>query len=675
MFAIIGIESGDLMTLQELPKVGPKTVEYLKKLGINTMEDLVTYYPYRYEFMKISNLNNVSDGEKVILNGVIESNVQITYFKKRMNRLNFRFQTQNRLLYVTIFNRHFLKPHLVLGKEITVIGKLDVKHNQIVASDILLTPLEKEETLGIYHTTDGIKTRQLKTFIDEALKQNLVLDDYIPASIRAHYGFIDKQEAIYELHHPTHKNKLKQALLRTKYEELFVYMLKMNVLKAHKHHEKGIARSFDDKAIQKFIDNLPFSLTKDQLHAIGVIQQDLEKPYVMNRLLQGDVGSGKTVVSMVAMYINYLSGYQSALMAPTEILALQHYENIKDFMKDESIRVALLTGSMKKSEKQKIYQALEDGTIDIIVGTHALISDGVTMKNLGLVITDEQHRFGVGQRSKLKEKGQSPDILYMSATPIPRTYALTIYGDMDVSSIHTMPQGRLPVLTCIKKKSEMKDVLTMVYEELKKGHQAYVVAPLIEDGEGSNLENVEVLEKNFNKAFGKVFRIASLHGKMKDEEKERIMNDFKDNKIQILISTTVIEVGVDVKNATMMVIFDAYRFGLSQLHQLRGRVGRNQEQSYCILISDLEVERLNVLTKTTDGFKVSEEDFKLRGSGDLFGLRQSGDLTFKVANIKQDFNILLRAKEDSSDYLKSDDFKQYADTHIHSLVDSIYHLD
>ena len=311
----------------------------------------------------------------------------------------------------------------------------------------------------------------------------------------------------------------------------------------------------------------------------------------------------------------------------------------------------------------------------MVIGTHALISEAVSIPKLGLVITDEQHRFGVDQRSKLKNKGQMPDILYMSATPIPRTYALMIYGDMDVSSIHTMPSGRLPVKTYMKKKSEMKDVLTMVYEELKKGHQAYVVAPLIEDSEESTLENVEVLEKNFNKAFGKVFRIASLHGKMKEEEKDQIMNDFKENKIQILISTTVIEVGVDVKNATMMVIFDAYRFGLSQLHQLRGRVGRNQEQSYCILISDLEKERLRVLTQTTDGFKVSEEDFKLRGSGDLFGSRQSGDLSFKVANLKQDFSLLLKAKEDSSDYIHSDDFKNQKDPHLNQLVHEIYHLD
>ncbi len=663
------------MTLQQLPKVGPKTLSYLQKLGIRTIEDLITYYPFRYEHLKITPLNQVQDGDSVTLNGVIESNVQITYFKRRMNRLHFRVQSQHRFLSVTIFNRHFLKPHLTIGKEITIIGKWDAKHDQVIASDLLLTPLEKEETRGIYHTTDGLRVKQLQTLIDEALSYPISVVDNIPSSIASRYGFMDKQEAIRELHHPTHTQRLKQALLRAKYEELFVYMLKMNVLKEHKHQEEGISREIDDDLIESFIKKLPFHLTKDQNHAVNVIQKDLERTYPMNRLLQGDVGSGKTVVAVISMYMNYLSGYQSALMAPTEILATQHYENIKQFMEPYSIKVALLTGHLKKREKEAIYQGLEDGTIDMVIGTHALISEAVSIPKLGLVITDEQHRFGVDQRSKLKNKGQMPDILYMSATPIPRTYALTIYGDMDVSSIHTMPSGRLPVKTYMKKKSEMKDVLTMVYEELKKGHQAYVVAPLIEDSEESTLENVEVLEKNFNKAFGKVFRIASLHGKMKEEEKDQIMNDFKENKIQILISTTVIEVGVDVKNATMMVIFDAYRFGLSQLHQLRGRVGRNQEQSYCILISDLEKERLRVLTQTTDGFKVSEEDFKLRGSGDLFGSRQSGDLSFKVANLKQDFSLLLKAKEDSSDYLHSDDFKNQKDPHLNQLVHEIYHLD
>ena len=343
-------------------------------------------------------------------------------------------------------------------------------------------------------------------------------------------------------------------------------------------------------------------------------------------------------------------------MAPTEILAIQHYNNLTNLFKNTNIKVELLTGKLKLSEKKKIYKRLIDNEIDILIGTHALFSEDVIYNNLGLVITDEQHRFGVNQRSSLKNKGITPDILYLSATPIPRTYAISLYGDMDLSSIHTMPSGRKDIITILKKDEEIKDVLDLMYQELKKKHQIYVVAPLIEESENSDMENVYVLKEKMDKAFGKICKTAILHGKMSAKEKDEVMNQYKNNEISILISTTVIEVGVDVKNATMMVIFDSYRFGLSQLHQLRGRVGRNDLQSYCVLISSKETERLNILTKTNDGFKVSEEDFKLRGSGDLFGTRQSGDMHFNLADIKQDFNILLRAKEDSAEILNSQEF-------------------
>ncbi|MBR2891510.1 MAG: ATP-dependent DNA helicase RecG, partial [Bacilli bacterium] len=400
-------------------------------------------------------------------------------------------------------------------------------------------------------------------------------------------------------------------------------------------------------------DKIPFKLTNDQELAIEDILKDLESSSRMNRLLQGDVGSGKTVVAFVAMYANYLCGYQSSLMAPTEILATQHYNNLIKFFKDKKIKVALLTGSTSKKEKNEIYEGLENGSIHMVIGTHALIQDEVNYNNLGLVITDEQHRFGVNQRSNLKNKGNAPDILYMSATPIPRTYALSIYGDMDISSIKTMPNGRLPIETYLKKNSDMLDILNMMYKELKDNHQIYVIAPLIEESEKIDLENVYELESKFNKAFKDIYKVGVLHGKMDPIEKDKMMDSFKNNEIQILISTTVIEVGVDVPNATMMVIFDSFRFGLSQLHQLRGRVGRNSLQSYCILISDYEKERLNILTETNDGFKISEEDFRLRGSGDLFGIRQSGDMSFRLADIKKDYNILVKAKEDSEEILNN----------------------
>ena len=433
-------------------------------------------------------------------------------------------------------------------------------------------------------------------------------------------------------------------------------MMKISYLKKSKKQSDGLSRNVSYDQVLEIVDSLPFKLTKDQLKSVKDIYDDLTSSNRMNRLLQGDVGSGKTIVSFIALYINYLAGYQGALMAPTEILAFQHYQNfIKLF---PNLNVVLLTGKLKAKEKKEAQALIESGKANIIIGTHALISEDVTYHNLGLVITDEQHRFGVAQRGNLKNKGLTPDILYMSATPIPRTYALTLYGDMDISSIRTMPNGRKPVKTYVKTNKEIKDVLYMMLDQIKAHHQIYVIAPLIEESDKIDLEDVYKLEEKMKRAFGKVCNVGIMHGKMTPKEKDEVMDKFKQNKIQILISTTVIEVGVDVANATMIVIFDSYRFGLSALHQLRGRVGRNDLDSYCILISDRETKRLEVLTKTNDGFKVSEEDFKLRGGGDIFGVRQSGDMNFKLADIKNDYNLLLRTKEDSETFMKS---KEYDD--------------
>ena len=439
----------------------------------------------------------------------------------------------------------------------------------------------------------------------------------------------------------------------------------MTYLKNTRKKQKGLKRSVSKEKINNFIDKLPFILTHDQIDAVDAIYDDLISEDRMNRLVQGDVGSGKTIVSFIALYINYLSGYQGALMAPTEILATQHEKNIKNLFKDLNINIKLLTGKISKIERKKILEDLKNGKIDILIGTHALFQDDIIYNNLGFVITDEQHRFGVNQRKSLRNKGLIPDILYMSATPIPRTYALTIYGDMDVSSIKTMPSGRKKVVTKLFNDKDIKEVLEGMYKELLNNHQVYVVAPLIEESDKVDMENVLSLEEKMQKAFGKKYNIGILHGKMNAVDKEQVMAKFKEGNIQILISTTVIEVGVDVKNATMMVIFDAFRFGLSQLHQLRGRVGRNDLDSYCYLVSCKESKRLEILTSISDGFKISEEDFKLRGSGDLFGQRQSGDMNFKIANIKSDFDILLKAREEAENYFS--DSKRH-NVHIDNLI-------
>ncbi len=371
----------------------------------------------------------------------------------------------------------------------------------------------------------------------------------------------------------------------------------------------------------------------------------------MNRLVVGDVGSGKTIVAFITLYMNYLSGFQGVLMAPTEVLASQHYESFKTYFKDINIEFELITGTTKKDKRQQILENLNNNKLKILIGTHALLNENIKFHNLGLVITDEQHRFGVKQRKNLQNKGEEVDVLYLSATPIPRTTALTIYGDMNISQIKSKPSDRKDIITKLVKNNDVKQVLNAMVDELKQNHQIYIIAPLIEDENDTGMENVTELYNTINIAFNNKVPIEILHGKLNHKDKEQIVKDFKTNKIKILISTTVIEVGVDVANATMIVIFNAERFGLSTLHQLRGRVGRNDIQSYCYLISDYEKERLKILTESNDGFYISEKDFELRGTGDLFGIRQSGDLNFKIANIKRDYKILIQCKKDSHEFL------------------------
>ena len=641
------------MILSDVKGIGPKSEKILNKMGIFTPDDLISFFPFRYEVIERTDIFNLKDGDKIIIDGVIES-VPTIFFFGRKDKMNFKLSTTTKIFNVSIFNRGFLKSKLQVGTKISVIGKYDQKYNLIVANDLKFGLLPDVPVIEpVYHTVSGISGKQIETFINNLFFQDYKIIDYVPSEYVSKYQFISKRQSLEKVHFPKNLKELHLASQRLKYEEAFKFMFKMNYLKMNTKNNDGLVRNVDFEKVSEFIKSLPFELTVDQKKAVDNIYEDLVSEKRMNRLLQGDVGSGKTIVAIISLFINYLSGYQGALMAPTEILAVQHFYNIEKLFTQYGIRIALLTGNTKAKEKKEIYEKLENHEYDIIVGTHALITEKVKYASLGLVITDEQHRFGVNQRSNLKNKGKKPDILYMSATPIPRTYALTLYGDMDVSSIKTVPNGRKEIITKIKRESEIKDVLTMMLNEIKANHQIYVVAPLIEESDKSNLTDIENLYKNLERALGKVCKLGLLHGKMSNKEKNEVMESFKNNEIQILVSTTVIEVGVDVKNATMMVIFDAFQFGLSALHQLRGRVGRNDLQSYCILVSEREVERLKILEETNDGFKVSEEDFKMRGSGDIFGVRQSGDMAFKILNIKNDFNILRTAKEDSEEFLKS----------------------
>ena len=641
------------MELKDVKGIGPKSLALLNKLNIMTVDDLISYYPVRYDILKRTDFNEITEDTKVIIDGRVESIPLVVRIKAGLNKMNFRLVSEDRILGVSIFNRAFLKQHLTIGTSVIVIGKYDKTKNVITASDIKLGSLgDSLKIEPVYHLTSGLTNKNISTYINMALLgigKNVL--DYIPDYLSEKYKFVSKKIALNIIHNPSDIEKLKQVTIRLKYEELFEFMLKINYLKKENLKLDGLPRKILKKDIESIYKILPFKLTNDQKTVIEEIRTDLNSSKRMNRLLQGDVGSGKTIVSIIAMYMNHLSGYQSALMVPTEILANQHYNNIKSLLGD-LVKVELLTGSTPKKEKTRIYEELANGEISIVVGTHALIQSDVVYQNLGLVVTDEQHRFGVNQRENLKNKGMTPDVLYMSATPIPRTYALTIYGDMDVSTIKELPKGRQEITTILKKYDEIPDVLNLMYEELKQNHQIYVIAPLIEENDSSNLISVNELRSKMLDAFGKKYEIDLVHGKMPTATKDEIMNKFSSGDVDILISTTVIEVGIDVKNASMMVIFDANRFGLSTLHQLRGRVGRSSIKSTCILISDQDTKRLEILKTTCDGFKLSEEDFKLRGSGDLFGTKQSGDMAFKIANIREDYKILLQANKDSKEFLE-----------------------
>ena len=637
--------------LEDIKGIGPKTLKLFQNLNIFTIQDLITYYPYKYKLYHPVTLDNYEENTEVLINGYIASDVKIYYIKRNLNKISFRLNTGTKLINVTIFNRPFIKQHLLLNKYISVIGKYNVKTNTFTASDIKLTPIIKDEIEPIYHTTQGLKQVNIHKIINNLLEKNIYVPSLIPEEYIKEYSLLDKLTSIKEIHNPTSTNNLKQAEICLKYEELFEYTLKINYLKYLKDKTTtSYIKTFDTSKLDNLISSLPFKLTDSQVNAVEDIKNDFNSPKHMNRLILGDVGSGKTIISFLALYMNYLSGYQGVLMAPTEILIKQHYENIKKILTD--LNIEILTGSTTKKDRDKIIENLKNGKIDILLSTHSVLNDDVVFKNIGLVVTDEQHRFGVNQRKNLQNKGENVDVLYMSATPIPRTLALTIFKDMDITEIKTKPLNRKPKITKLYKTSEIKEVLYEMLDEIKKGHQIYVVSPLIEnEEENTKLASVNYLYEKINVALNGKVPIGVLHGKLKNEEKENIMNDFKSNKTKILISTTIIEIGVDVSNATMIVIFNAERFGLATLHQLRGRIGRNDIESKCILISDYDTPRLKILEESEDGFYISEKDFELRGAGDLFGVKQSGDMVFKIANLNKDFKILKKCSEDSLNFL------------------------
>lgn len=640
------------MDIKNLHHVGEKTSKILNKLGIFTDDDLINYYPYRYNVYNFS--NELIDNSTLIINVIIESNPIVSYIKKNFNRLSFRARYNERIFNVVIFNRAYLKTNLTIGKNITIIGKYDFKKNIFTSSDIKFN-VTNGQIEPVYHLTKGITNNTISKLIKDNFN-NIYIKDSLPSNIISKYNLLSKKDALYNIHFANDLKMVHYAKNRLIYEELFDFSFKMNYFKNQNIRKDKEPKNIDINKINEFKKLLPFSLTTDQDNAYNEIVQDMSSNKKMNRLLLGDVGSGKTVVAVGAIYANFIAGFESTLMAPTEVLATQHYFSIKKILDKFNVAVELITGSMSKKEKEAIYKRVQNKEIDLLIGTHSLLNENIIFNNLGLVITDEQHRFGVHQRFTLEDKSKCPDILYLSATPIPRTYAMTIYGDLDISYIKTKPTGRKDIITKVKKNSDIKEVLGLMLEQIKLGHQIYVVSPLVEEDESLNLTSINLLKEKLSLAFKNLFRIEIIHGKMKTSEKESIMNDFKNNQIKILIATTVIEVGIDVSNATMMVIFNAERFGLATLHQLRGRVGRSDLQSYCYLISDSDNDRLKVMEESNDGFYISQKDFEMRGHGDLFGVKQHGDMSFKLANLKNDYNILLFANEDAKKFIDSKEY-------------------
>ncbi len=651
----------------ETLKISKQRLEQLHRLDIYNVNDLLTFYPYRYDHIEVTMPSNTDN--KIAAQGVIVTQPRMFYIRKGLTRLSLDVSIEDVVYSVTIFNRQFLMQHLHVGKEIIVVGKCDINKRSITASDIKLKSLEEATSYyPVYRLTDGISSKTMQSIINKALTMyREQIDDFIPAKFIDKYHLVNRYQALFCIHNPRDEKDIKHSYRHLKYEEFLRFQLVMQYLKHQVHDvEVGIRKDFDRYEISTFINNLPFPLTPDQKTSIEEILTDLSDNQVMYRLLQGDVGSGKTVVASIGLYANALAGYQGAMMAPTEILAKQHYTSLTKLFKNTSLKIELLTGSLSIKDKQSIYTRLKNHEIDILVGTHAIIQEKVTFSRLGLVIADEQHRFGVNQRKMLKDKGTKVDFLLMSATPIPRTLAISLFGDMDISTIKTMPMGRVPIQTTYIKAKSMKPILDEATAYLQQNGQIYVICPLIEESEVLASRDAVSIYEGMRKYFHNDYVVGLLHGKMSDEEKEMVMADFRDNKIQILVSTTVIEVGVDVSNANMMVIYDAERFGLSQLHQLRGRIGRGTEEGKCYLLSNSDTEeakaRLNFIASTTDGFEISNYDLQLRGPGEVLGHRQSGLPTFLLADIFADFNILEAARNDAKEIIEgsinSDDFSR-----------------
>ena len=660
--------------LQSIKGVGPQRVKQLHKLGITSVTGLLHYFPRTFEDRRqVYSVHEAPVGETAGVTGRVVR-VSEKRPRPRMHILTVTVSDGIRQLNLVFFNQAYKKNFYKSGQQIYAYGKLEHAYGNLQMNSPKIEILEEGQTIDrgivpVYGLTEGMKQWSIRMAIKNWFDHHQELEDVLPVEVQRHRCTMSRYDAFKEMHFPTSWERHQEARKQLAYEELWIMQMGLLLLRAHEQVQGGHAMDGNGSLVERITSSLPFQLTGDQKKAFADIASDMEEPKAMQRLVQGDVGSGKTVVAALALAKAVENGFQGAIMAPTEILASQHFESFQELFGDAPIRMALLTGSTKA--KQDVYEALQKGDIDIVVGTHALIQEGVEFHRLGLIVVDEQHRFGVEQRAKLQRKGDHPHVLIMTATPIPRTMTLSIYGDLEVSLIKEMPPGRKPVKTYVVDTSYKERLLHFFEKEMKDGRQVYAVCPLVEESEKMDLHAAEQIAYEYKEYFEPHYRVGMVHGRMRPKEKEEVMDAFNRREIHLLVSTTVIEVGVNVPNATIMCIHDAERFGLSQLHQLRGRVGRGSAQAYCILISDSKnpdsKTRLSLMEQTQDGFELAEQDLLLRGTGELFGLAQSGLPDLKVANIIKDIPILVEAREDANAYLREKGFVEVQATLRHQM--------
>ena len=660
--------------LQSIKGVGPQRVKQLHKLGITSVTGLLHYFPRTFEDRRqVYSVHEAPVGETAGITGRVVR-VSEKRPRPRMHILTVTVSDGIRQINLVFFNQAYKKNFYKSGQQIYAYGKLEHAYGNLQMNSPQIEILEEGQTIDrgivpVYGLTEGMKQWSIRMAIKNWFDHHQELEDVLPVEVQRHRCTMSRYDAFKEMHFPTSWERHQEARKQLAYEELWIMQMGLLLLRAHEQVQGGHAMDGNGSLVERITSSLPFQLTGDQKKAFADIASDMEEPKAMQRLVQGDVGSGKTVVAALALAKAVENGFQGAIMAPTEILASQHFESFQELFGDAPIRMALLTGSTKA--KQDVYEALQKGDIDIVVGTHALIQEGVEFHRLGLIVVDEQHRFGVEQRAKLQRKGDHPHVLIMTATPIPRTMTLSIYGDLEVSLIKEMPPGRKPVKTYVVDTSYKERLLHFFEKEMKDGRQVYAVCPLVEESEKMDLHAAEQIAYEYKEYFEPHYRVGMVHGRMRPKEKEEVMDAFYRRELHLLVSTTVIEVGVNVQNATIMCIHDAERFGLSQLHQLRGRVGRGSAQAYCILISDSKnpdsKTRLSLMEQTQDGFELAEQDLLLRGTGELFGLAQSGLPDLKVANIIKDIPILVEAREDANTYLREKGFVEVQATLRHQM--------